>query len=329
MSTAASDTTLTRTQPIPTPPADIDLGIGPGPRSRAWPVLPLALIGWFAGLVPWFVARQTVPTFGTPSNPRNDMRDALLPFHDQQLVLLVTVVLMAGTFAGLAPLWLSPRTGRRAAAFVLTILGAIVALGAAVGQTVWLRPDIAGSGAEERRVLIGIVGLSVAGTVLGLAIGLLVSLAGPAFRAFALAVAGVVTSAWVGLLVVNLPTNEVFAAVQSQLQIISWAVAGVVAGLGLAGLGLRPVGRVLSWVVAFGLLWVFGQAFIAARRLLEQLRGTGADLDRVRDLARDAVTAFASSLRLDTVPWEAIGAAVAVGLVGVIALRRREPNIPW
>ena len=52
-----------------------------GQRSHSWPVLPLALVGWFVGLLPWFVARRTVGTFGTPWNPRNDMREALLPFH--------------------------------------------------------------------------------------------------------------------------------------------------------------------------------------------------------------------------------------------------------
>lgn len=76
-------TSTTRT-PHPAPPDERrGTRLGSGLWSSPWVVLVAAVLGWFVGLLPWLVRRSQQGTFGTPWNPRNDLRDALLPFHHQ------------------------------------------------------------------------------------------------------------------------------------------------------------------------------------------------------------------------------------------------------
>src|SRR6476620_4815671 len=151
-------------------------------RSSLWPVPLLAVLGWFIGLLPWLVRRSSQGTFGTPWNPRNDLRGALLPFHHQLLMPLLVVAVMAGVFAGCAPVWNARRRRRRLALAALATLGAT---GWSVAQTLAPDPELGGSGTTASQVRLAFVALTVLGVLTGLVLGLVISLGGPALRVVA------------------------------------------------------------------------------------------------------------------------------------------------
>lgn len=295
-----------------------------GGRSHAWPVLPLAVAGWFAGLAPWFVARHSVGTFGTPWNPRNDMREALLPFHHDRLTLLLSLALLAGALAGLAAGWVRPRHGHRLAAVALALLGATAGVVACVGQTLSLHPDLGGTGATAASPELALVLLTVAGAVAGLVLGLLAGLGGPVVRALAAAPLAVVAANWVGLLVTFATADPSTPTRHATLPTVLWVLTGVLAGAGLA-LGPRPVpaarvaGAVLLWLVALGLLWLTQSAFTAVRYFLEGVRGVATDGAEVRALARDALRILGDTLAPGFAPWRVVLVALLVGAVGLFA----------
>lgn len=303
-----------------------------GPRSHTWPIAVIALVAWFAGLLPWLATRHTAGTTGNPWNPRNDLREALLPFHHELLTFLLTITLGSGVLAGLAPLWLrrraDSRPGRRALMVLLAVIGSGVALTCATLQTLAPGPDLGGTGQVAELAGRLLVCLTVAGTVAGLLLGLLTSLAGPAWRTLALATVAVIASSWVGLfvtnLVVHLSVGQTGPA-PSWLSALGIVVTGGIAGLGVA-IGPRPtrspgrtVGLVVVWIVALWLVWATRSAFTATRYFLENLRGAGPDLVEVRALARDVLRIFVQTMSPAQAPWRVFAVVVAVGAVGLVA----------
>jgi hypothetical protein len=293
-------------------------------RSRVW-LLPLVvLLGWFAGLAPWFVARRTVGTFGTPWNPRNDMRDALLPFHHERLVLLLSVVLMGGALAGGAP-WLLRLRRRRLGALTLVVLTAAVAVGGSVLQTLSLHPDLGGTGTTERTVRTALVLLAAGGAAIGLLLGLLVSLGSPALRLLAAAPLAVVTANWLGVLVTHVSGDASNPSRHETLPTVLVIVTGVVVGLGLAlgprlTSGARAVGLPILWLLALALVWVTQSAHTAVRYFLENAaRGSRVDVLELRSLARDVLRIVVETLTPANAPWREAALAVVIGTTGLVA----------
>lgn len=296
-----------------------------GIRTHRWPVAVLAVLGWFVGLAPWFAARRTTGTFGTPWNPRNDMREALLPFHHQQLTLLLSVALFAGALAGAAPWWVRPRTGRRlAAATLLTLLAAAASVALSVWQTLSLHPDLGGSGSSPWSPETAVVLLTVAGATTGLVLGILVSVGSPAVRALATAPLAVIAANWAGLLVTHLTADPTTPARHDWLSTAMWVLTALVVGAALA-LGPRPVsairlvGVVALWLVALGLVWSTQSAFTVVRYFLEGVRGVAGTAAEVRALARDSLRILGDTVTPELAPWRVALLAVLVGLIGLAA----------
>ena len=299
-----------------------------GVRSNPWPVALFAVVGWFFGLLPWLVRRSSQGTFGTPWNPRNDLRSALLPFHHQLLMLLLAVAVMAGVFAGCAPLWSTDRRRLRLGLAALATLGAALATGWSVAQALAPDPDLGGSGRTADQVRLAFVALTVAGGVAGLVLGLAISLGGPALRAVAAAPVAVVGADWLGQLALGTVRET---APPTWLPTVLAALSGVVVGALLAAtIGSRLVVRVVAWVCALALLALTAAALTAARYVLEALRGTpvrGAD---VKELLVDGLQVFERSLSTTLTGWglppspplTAVLVAVVVGAAGTVIARR-------
>jgi hypothetical protein len=311
------------TEPVATTP-DADPSRSSGHRSRSWPVLPLALVGWFVGLLPWFVARRTVGTFGTPWNPRNDMREALLPFHHDRLTLLLSIALFAGGLAGLAACWVHPRRRRRLAAVALAVLGAATAVVVSVGQTLSLHPDLGGTGTTTTSPESALLLLTVAGAVTGLVLGLLVALGGPAARIVAGAPLAVIAANWVGLLVTFATADPSTPTRHELLPTVLWVLTGILVGTCLA-LGPLPVragravGVTILWLVGLALLWLTQSTFTAVRYFLEGVRGVATDAAEIRALARDVLRIFGDTLAPGFAPWRVALVALLVGVLGLLA----------
>lgn len=293
-------------------------------RMRAWPVALLAFAVWFLGGLPWILTRSTTGTFGTPWNPRNHLREALLPFHYQRLPLLLTVVIVAGALSGLAPFWYRERLGRRWLMASLAMVGALSATAYAVWQSV-------GPGADAvewvRSLDVEQLGCSVltcGGSLLGLLLGLAVSLGTPALRTLSASVLVVVVSGWLGAGVVAVVGPSAFSWLPSAVVVFTGLVTGVV----LAGLGIRPRRRLLVWAGACILLVLTPAALTASRYVLEGLRGTQTRSDAVAELVGDGLeifwrsaTTMATAL-VPTSPVSAVAIALVVGAVGAGLLAR-------
>jgi len=320
--------------PPPTPPGPSGLPPDDALRARAWPVLPLAILGWLAGLLPWLVRRVGGGTFGTPWNPRNDLREALLPYHHQLLTLLLVVTVTAGVLAGLAPAWCTSGRSRRPLLAALATLGAAVATSWAVAQTLAPDPELGGSGTTAQQVRLALVALTVAGSVTGLVLGLGVSLGGPALRVVAAAPAVVVAADWLGQLVVGAVRN---GPPPSWLPTALAVLSGAVVGMLLAATARsRLVARATAWVVALGLLVLTAAALTAARYVLESLRGASARSTAVEELLVDGMRVFRGSLSSTLTAWGwplpppltgllvAVAVAVAVAVGTTLAVRGRR-----
>lgn len=331
---------MTSTSGVPLPDTavpDVDGGDGsaspprdPGasPRARVWPVPLLAVVGWFAGLLPWIVTRSKVPTFGTPWNPRNDLRQALLPFHHQQLMTLLVVTVVAGALAGSAPWWSRDRLHRRWLVGLLAALGAAAATSWAVAQTLGPQPDLGGSGRTADTVRLAFIALTVMGSLLGLLLGLAASLGGPVPRTVAATPLVVVAADWLGRLVVVVLADPTRPRPLSWLPSTLAVLTGVGVGVLLALLGVRPLWRLAGWALSLALLVLAPATLTATRYVLESLRGTAVRTSELAELAHDGLEVFRLSLASTatsfgpSAPLTTVLVAVVVGSLGAVLLRR-------
>jgi hypothetical protein len=294
-------------------------------------VVPIAaVLGWFVGLLPWIVRRSRQGTFGTPWNPRNDLRDALLPYHHQLLPLLVVVTVVAGLLAGSAPWCSTSRRSRRLVLAALTTLGALLAAGWSVVQTLSPDPDLGGSGTTADQVRVAFVAVTVAGALLGLVLGLTVSLGGAAVRAVASAPAAVFIADWLGQLVLG----GLGSPGPTWLPTLLAALAGAGVGLALVGAArAHLLARVAAWVGSLVLLVVTASALTAVRYVLEALRGTPIRREALVELIVDGLRVMGASLQTTLSAWGpppapplvAVVVAATVGAVGtLLAVRRAD-----
>ena len=290
-------------------------------------VLVAAVLGWFVGLLPWLVRRSQQGTFGTPWNPRNDLRDALLPFHHELLPLLVVVTVVAGLLAASAPWCSTFRRSRRLVLAAMSTLGVLLAGGWSVVQTLSPEPDLGGSGANVDQVRLAFVAVTVAGALLGLVLGLTLSLGGAAMQAVAAAPAAVFVADWLGQLVLA----GLGVPGPAWLPTVLAALAGAVVGLALARAArVHLVARVAAWVGSLVLLVVTASALTAVRYVLEALRGTPVRGDALSELLADGLRVLVGSLQATLTAWGpppappllAVLVALAVGTLGTVVARR-------
>lgn len=299
-------------------------------RDRLWPVLPLAAAAWWVvGALPW-----TIDGLGARS-PRNWPYDvatgsatdgyiSLLPFTTARLGLLLTITLVGGAAAALATLWVRRRTGRRLALVALATLGALTTAAYTVAQSAGATRQLGSDFDRDDRVILGVLAVAVVGTVLGLALGLLVALGGPVLRALAAAPLAVALGSWVSAVVVALLGLE-----RSQ-GLLQWAavVVGVAAGLALAGLGLRPARRLLAWAAVLVLLSVCAAGQTAFSYLASYLRPRSGLPNGLRDHVEASRDVFVAALSPANQAWGVHLVAVVVGLLGSLVLWRRPGRPP-
>ncbi|WP_156023124.1 hypothetical protein [Terracoccus sp. 273MFTsu3.1] len=315
----------------------MDTGVGVGSethrrpaRAHLWPVLPLAAAAWWVGgALPW-----TLDGLGARS-PRNWPYDvatgsatdgyiSLLPFTTARLGLLLTITLVGGGLAALATLWVRPRGGRRLRVAVLATLGALTSGAYTIAQSAGATRQLGSDFDRDDRVLLGVLAVAVLGTVLGLVLGLTVALGGPVLRALAATPLAVALGSWVSAVVVAL------LGLQRSLGLLQWSsvVVGVAAGLALAGLGLRPARRLVTWLAVLVLLSVCAAGQTAFSYLASYLRPRSGLPNGLRDHVEASRDVFLAALSPANQAWGVHLVAVVVGLVGSLVLWRRPRTPP-
>jgi hypothetical protein len=295
-------------------------------RAHLWPVLPLATAAWWVGgALPWVLDGLGAQSprnwpFDVATGSATDGYISLLPFTTARLGLLLTITLVGGGLAPLAVLWVRPRGTRRLATATLATLGALTSAAYSIAQSAGATRQLGGDFDRDERVLLGVLVVAVGCTLLGLALGLLVALGGPVLRALAAAPLAVALGSWVNAVVIAL------TGVERALGVLRWTsvVVGVAAGLALAGLGLRPVRRLLTWPVVLLLVAVTSAGQTAFAYLATYVRPRSGLPNGLRDHVEASRDVFVAALSPAHQAWGVYAVAIVIGVLGSLARWRRS-----
>jgi hypothetical protein len=237
---------------------------------------------------------------------------SLLPFTTPRLGLLLTLTLVGGAVAASATLWVCPPGGRRLAPSALAVIGALTAAAYTITQSAGATRQLGTDFDRDERVLIGVLAVAVGGTLLGLALGLVVVHAGPVLRTLAATPLAVALGGWVGALLVAL------RGVERSRELLPWTplVGAVAVGLALAGLGLRSAGRAVAWSAALVLVAVCTAGQTAFGYLTSLLRPRSGLPHGLRDHVEAGRDVFLLALRPENQSWPMYAVAVLVGGFG-------------
>jgi hypothetical protein len=295
-------------------------------RAHLWPVLPLAAAAWWVGgALPWVLDGLGAQSprnwpFDVATGSATDGYISLLPFTTARLGLLLTITLVGGGLAPLAVLWVRPRGTRRLATATLATLGALTSAAYSIAQSAGATRQLGGDFDRDERVLLGVLVVAVGCTLLGLALGLLVALGGPVLRALAAAPLAVALGSWVSAVVIAL------MGVERALGVLRWTsvVVGVAAGLALAGLGLRPVRRLLTWPAVLLLVAVTSAGQTAFAYLATYVRPRSGLPNGLRDHVEASRDVFVAALSPAHQAWGVHAVAIVIGVLGSLARWRRS-----
>lgn len=224
-------------------------------------VPPLAYLGFGAaaavvGLLPWIITGMRLPlqNLWAADTLPGDMPIALLPFSQYYLSLIVAVIVIGSTVAGIVGRTTST-TNRRAALFALiggVLIVQVIALAqAAITTGIGLDGRVASA-----LYVVALVGGTISAILLGLGMLALIARAPRAGALVAFSIAAVAFSSWLSSLVFpvrwmisELPYADVM------LQVIQVAPA-VLIGVAIVWCGVGTVGRVIAAIGSLLVLWV-------------------------------------------------------------------------
>ncbi|WP_404390342.1 hypothetical protein [Humibacillus xanthopallidus] len=289
---------------------------------RVWPIVPLAFVGWWlVGALPWVVTGlDLTPRLTTARDRPPEPYLSTLPFLTGQLPLLVVLTMCAGAVSAFAVLWTRPHDGRRVRRALAALTGALAATAYTVVQSAGAARQSAGTFDGDARVLRPLVAIAVACSLGGFVLGLCVAYGRPVLRALATAPLAVLTVNWLSALTVALLGPAAAPLLVGQTR---WLV-GILLGLALATVGLRPARRIVTWVVALASVWVLDAAITALAYVTVLLRpgaGLPGNVREVADAGRDVFVQALLAYR----PGPLV-LAVVVGLAGALLLPRLRPR---
>ncbi len=266
--------------------------------------------GGILGLLPWFVGGGILPLqnlWATETMPE-DMPFVLLPLSQYSAVLLFVLVLIGGVFAGIAVHVLARR--RAVAAWPASVGVLLVHLIAAVQSFAVLGGGLELGGGDSRTTVYfgGLLGGTIAAVLLAQVGFWMTSRRSVGIAAFGVALAAVPFGTWFTRWFVAV-TGEAFAsAVLSDVG--RWLPAAVVGGA-LIWCGVRPLRRLVVWVVSLLMLWVLPALFGALQYGLG-MRVLDGDIP---EMMRASVQVFPMML---TVGWLPVIVALVIAVVGTV-----------
>ena len=224
--------------------------------------LAVGMLAAIVGLLPWLVTGMRLPVqnLGAITSSPESMPIALLPFSQYTITLLVAVMVTGSAIAG----GLARATRVQHPRFVVTatIIGVLVVQVVATVQTA----ATVASGLEESRraavYLSVLTAATVAASLVGLLILVLIARAPAAGATVAVSLATVAFSVWLRAFIpqpFDVATNEMTMAL---LGAVRW-VPAVIVGLAVAWCGLGTIGRVAAAIVSFLTLWIGPAVFTA------------------------------------------------------------------
>ncbi|GAA1056423.1 hypothetical protein GCM10017608_32380 [Agromyces luteolus] len=290
---------------------------------RWWLCLLIGAAAAAVGLLPWLVGGMRLPlqNLWATDAPPEEYPLVLLPFSQYHLSLIAALLIVGAAIAGIAAR--ATRRLRRRSGVAWTLIGLLSVQVSAIVHTAVVVSEGLEDRFESDLYLAALVAVAVLANLIGVAVMLLVASAPRAGAVIGLAVAAVLSSSWLGGLLLPDPALAGPTA-EPVLFVLRWLPA-VLVGAAIAWGGIGTVGRVIAAVVALALLWI-GPALITA---VSSAAGSRVLARRPDEMIDYAVGVFrsASTLPEIVVPPLVVAVAVAaIGLVGRLVVRRSRAS---
>lgn len=292
---------------------------------------PLAYLGFgmaaaIIGLLPWIITGMRLPlqNLWAANTLPADMPIALLPFSQYYLSLIVALIVIGSTIAGIVGRATSA-TNRRVALFALmggVLLVQVIALVQAA--------ITAGSGLDDRAAsglyVAALVGGTIAAILLGLGMLALIARAPRPGALVALSIAAVAFSSWlsvlvfpVGALISELPYTDAMS------QVIHVAPA-VLVGVAIVWCGVGTVGQVIAAIGSLLVLWV-GPTLVTA---VSAAAGSRVLLPYPAEMLDYGLGVFRQAIAMPDLWAMNLAIAIVVAIVGLVGKRLlgRRPDRP-
>ncbi|WP_040883839.1 hypothetical protein [Janibacter sp. HTCC2649] len=279
---------------------------------------------WVVGYLPWIVEGMHVevssawPRFDTLKGPVVG-----LPFGEYAFQAL----LVGGVIGGAAALAVS-RLASPGVRFPRAIAstGAVIALVAALGQTlVTVRPALVDT--DEARLLIGALILTSLGSgLLGVVVGAGVARA----KGWPWLLGGAMVASLLGPWLVDVIARNPADDPQWLMRIARWHpwVGGIALGVVLAVFGYRPAARLVGWLVALAIAWVLPSALTAMSYVTYYGKQGTLSRDRILEVADAGRDVFVQSLQPSNHHIGPLVLAVVIGIAGATSKLRGATDLP-
>jgi len=294
--------------------------------------LPLGAASAIAGMLPWLITGLRLPLqnlWAADTLPA-DMPIGLLPFSQYSAVLLVAILWIGAAIAGIVGRAVPAR--HPVSAWVALTGGVLLMQLIAIVQTAVTVSRGLRGGHDSDVYLGALVGLSVGGMLLGIAVTTLIARAPRGGALFGMSAAAIAFGPWLSGLV--FPINGFVSAspLTSVLSEVVRFAPAVAIGVAIAWCGIWTVGRVIAAIVSLLLLWVGPTVLTAVSAAI----GSRVLAHYPREMLDYGVGVFRSALGMPLLWAPVVGLAVAiaaVGIVGMRSVRRRgdlggPPNAP-
>ncbi|GAT74554.1 putative integral membrane protein [Microbacterium sp. HM58-2] len=294
------------------------------PRPR-WLSFVLGVGGGALGLLPWLVGggRMPLQNLWVVEVLPESMPFVLLPLSQYSAVLLFSLVLIGGIFGGLAVHVAGRRGGIAAWPGALGVL--LVHVIAVVQSFGVLHGGLGLSGGGDTRAVLyfaGMLGGTFVAALLAQLAFWMTSRRSAGVASLGVALAAVPFANWAMRWVVAF-TGEALVPIWTT-SVARW-IPAVVVGLALVWCGVRPLWRLVVWVVALLALWIVPALYTAFSYGLG-MRVLDGD---VVEMMRAAAQVFPMALGIE---WLPVVVAAGIGVVGTVGRmlvgrgRRDEPR---
>lgn len=282
---------------------------------RWWLCLLVGAAAAVVGLLPWLVGGMRLPLQNLWAT--DDLPDAyplvLLPFSQYFLSTIAALLIVGAAFAGIAAR--ATRSLQRRFGVAWVLVGLLVVQVTAIVQTTVAVRDGLQDRFESDLYLAALVAVAVLANLIGAFVMILIAAAPRAGAVIGLAIAAVLSSTWLGGLLIPEPA---FAGPEAgpALFVLRWLPA-VLVGAAIAWGGLGTVGRVIAAAVALVVLWI-GPALITA---VTYAAGSRVLLREPEGLLDAALGVFRSAVTMPELVVPPLVVAVVVAAAGLV-LRR-------
>ncbi|MCU1439600.1 MAG: hypothetical protein JWP85_597 [Rhodoglobus sp.] len=269
------------------------------------------------GFLPWAITGMRLPlqNLWAVETSSADMPITLLPFSQYYLSLIVALIVIGSTIAGIVGRATAAKHPRSA---LVALMGGVVAVQviATVQTAVTVSSGLRDSAASTV-YLAALVAGTVAAILLGMGMLALIARAPKAGALIAVSIASIAFSSWLGGLVFPVGVVVTASPLTSVLGEVAHLAPAVVIGVAIAWAGVDTVGRVIAAIASLAILWV-GPTLVTA---VSAAAGSRVLARYPSEMLDYGVGVFRMALGMPEIWLTTLALAVAVSFVGLVARR--------